>query len=124
MRIPDAAVGSALRRAALAVAAIGACLPGCAAAAETDMAPPPARQDQLIRLLKNDCGSCHGMRLTGGLGPALTSGALKDKPADSLTATILSGRPGTPMPPWRPFLSDAEARWLVDRMQSGDFDGR
>ena len=29
------------------------------------------RQGQLERLLLQDCGSCHGMRLTGGLGPAL-----------------------------------------------------
>ena len=30
-----------------------------------------------------------------------------------LHAVILHGRPGTPMPPWRPFLTDADSAWLV-----------
>ena len=85
-------------------------------------APEPARQRELLRLLKQDCGSCHGMRLTGGLGPALTPEALRTKPAASLVATIVSGRPGTAMPPWRRFVSEAEAEWLVARMVSGDVD--
>jgi len=72
--------------------------------------------------LKQDCGSCHGMRLTGGLGPALTPEALRTKPAESLVATIVSGRPGTAMPPWRRFVSEAEARWLVARLLTGATD--
>jgi cytochrome c55X len=64
------------------------------------------------------------MRLTGGLGPPLTPQALRDKPADSLTATIVAGRAGTAMPPWRPFLSEAEAAWLVERLQQGDAHAR
>jgi cytochrome c55X len=88
--------------------------------------PPPAprseRQRELLQLLKQDCGSCHGMRLTGGLGPPLTSEALRTKPAASLVATIVSGRPGTAMPPWRRFVSEAEAEWLVARMIVGDVD--
>ena len=83
-------------------------------------APDAARQGELLRLLRQDCGSCHGMRLTGGLGPPLTPQALRDKPADSLAATIVAGRAGTPMPPWRPFLSESEAAWLVERLQQGD----
>jgi cytochrome c55X len=85
-------------------------------------APEPTRQRELLRLLKQDCGSCHGMRLTGGLGPALTPAALGTKPAASLVTTIVSGRPGTAMPPWRRFVSEAEAEWLVARMVSGDVD--
>ena len=85
-----------------------------------DAAPPAARQRELVRLLRQDCGSCHGMRLTGGLGPALTPDALRGKPSDSLTATIVAGRPGTAMPPWGPFLSEAEAAWLVGRLREGD----
>ncbi len=85
-------------------------------------APESARQRELLSLLKQDCGSCHGMRLTGGLGPALTPEALRTKPAASLVATIVSGRPGTAMPPWRRFVSEAEAQWLVARMVSGDVD--
>jgi cytochrome c55X len=86
--------------------------------------PLPSRQHELLRLLHQDCGSCHGLRLTGGLGPALTPNALKDKPDASLVATIVSGRRGTPMPPWQPFMSEEEARWLVARLKEGNTDGK
>ena len=81
--------------------------------------PLPERQQSLMHLLRHDCGSCHGMRMTGGLGPPLTPAALADKPADFLAATVLHGRPGTPMPPWRGQLDETEARWLVDRLLEG-----
>ena len=81
--------------------------------------PDPARQAELIRLLRQDCGSCHGMTLKGGLGPALLPANLKEKPAEGLTATIYHGRPGTPMPPWKQFMSEAEAAWLVELLMSG-----
>jgi cytochrome c55X len=119
-------------RIALAIGLAAACA-GAAGAAEADSpvavasaaAPVPdaARASELLRLLKQDCGSCHGMRLTGGLGPALTPEALRTKPAESLVATIVSGRPGTAMPPWRRFLSEAEAQWLVARLLTGATDG-
>jgi cytochrome c55X len=94
------------------------------AADQAAQTPPAPRQRELVRLLRQDCGSCHGMRLTGGLGPPLTPQALADKPASSLTATIIAGRPGTAMPPWRPFMSEAEAAWLVARLQEGDIHAR
>lgn len=78
--------------------------------------PEPARQQQLLRMLRQDCGSCHGMRLSGGLGPALTPQALQDQPLQSLAATIYHGRPGTPMPPWKSMLSAAEAEWLARQL--------
>ena len=78
-----------------------------------------ARQAELLNLLKQDCGSCHGMTLKGGLGPALTAERLKDKPAQMLVETILLGRPGTPMPPWSPFLKREEVQWLVDVLYEG-----
>jgi cytochrome c55X len=79
------------------------------------------RQDELINLLKHDCGSCHGMTLKGGLGPALTKEALASKPADFLYNTIMLGRDHTAMPPWNNFLSNDEAVWLVDRLRDGNF---
>lgn len=79
----------------------------------------PQRQAQLLHLLQHDCGSCHGLRLTGGLGPPLTPASLAHKPTPALTATIRHGRPGTPMPPWGAFVSEEEARWLVDLMKRG-----
>lgn len=80
--------------------------------------PMPERQTELLRMLRQDCGSCHGMRLTGGLGPALTADALQGKPWQSLSATIFHGRPGTPMPPWKSMLSSEEADWLALQLLS------
>jgi len=82
-------------------------------------APSAERQQQLVHLVRQDCGSCHGMTLQGGLGPSLRPEALRDKPVDSLVATIYGGRPGTPMPPWHRFLSEAEVRWIVERLLVG-----
>ena len=82
-------------------------------------APAEPRAGALLQLLHNDCGACHGLSLKGGLGSPLTPQALAGKPVDSLVATILNGRPGTPMPPWRPFLSEEEAQWLVQLLQQG-----
>lgn len=86
-------------------------------------APAPARQAELVRLLRDDCGACHGMSLQGGLGSPLTAAALAGKPRDGLVATVLQGRPGTAMPPWQPFMTQDEARWLIDRLQSGHVPG-
>lgn len=81
--------------------------------------PAPAREQRLIRMVRQDCGSCHGMHLTGGLGPALTPAALADKPVESLAATIFGGRPGTPMPPWKAMLNEAEATWIAQQLLAG-----
>ena len=102
----------------LVLAAALAALPAGAAGGSPDV-PDTARQRELMTLLRQDCGSCHGMRMNGGLGPALTPQALRDKPPDALAATIFHGRPGTAMPPWRRFVSDAEASWLVDQLMQG-----
>lgn len=80
--------------------------------------PAPARQKELVHLVRQDCGSCHGMTLQGGLGPPLLPATLRDKPAEGLAATIYYGRPGTPMPPWKQFMTEAEAQWIVDKLMS------
>jgi cytochrome c55X len=79
----------------------------------------PQRQAELLYLLKHDCGSCHGMRLEGGLGPALTAKRLAPYGIEFLALTIVQGRPGTPMPPWRPFINDTEAYWLAGQLKQG-----
>jgi len=80
------------------------------------------RQAELIHLLKQDCGSCHGMTLKGGLGPALTPEALVGKAPVFLQKAVLDGRVGTAMPPWRGLLSESEVAWLVERMIKGETD--
>ncbi len=78
-----------------------------------------ARKEALIHLLKQDCGSCHGMTLKGGLGPALLPDNLKDKPTLLIKNTILFGRPGTAMPPWQGILTEEEVIWLTHQLQKG-----
>ncbi|MGQ9366664.1 c-type cytochrome [Azospirillum sp. ST 5-10] len=70
-------------------------------------------------MLRQDCGSCHGMTFKGGLGAPLLPEALAGKAPDALAAVVLDGIPGTPMPPWRGLLSAADARWMVERLQRG-----
>ncbi len=77
------------------------------------------RQEFLNNLLVQDCGSCHGLQLKGGLGPALLADRLKQLPASFITRTILDGRPGTAMPPWNAILSIKDAQWMTTRLQSG-----
>lgn len=89
-----------------------------AAQAAADPARPAAEQG-LVHLVRQDCGSCHGLTLRGGLGPALTPEALAGKPAESLVATILHGRAGTPMPPFRGLIDEAAAAWIVDQLLRG-----
>ena len=98
----------------------GLALMACAAGLHAQPAPPTAqRQQELVRMVRQDCGSCHGLRLTGGLGPALTREALADKPLDSLAATIYGGRPGTPMAPWKAMVNEAEALWIAQQLMAG-----
>lgn len=111
------------------ICAVGALLgwlfiPLLAAQADDGDSPGSARKRELTRLVLQDCGSCHGMRLTGGLGPPLTHDVIAGKPRDAMVATIIHGRHGTPMPPWRGLLTEADAGWIVDRLREGGLDAR
>lgn len=89
------------------------------AGAESAVTPSIARQSELIRLVRQDCGSCHGMTLKGGLGAPLLPENLRDKPVASLVATVMYGRPGTAMPPWKSVLAESDAEWIVARLIDG-----
>jgi cytochrome c55X len=104
--------------AALSVLALSSLLSSASADAGA-AAPAPSRQEELIRFVRQECGFCHGLRLTGGLGAPLTADALRDKPAASLEAVIRYGIPGTAMPGWEPFLTEAQTRWIVQHLQRG-----
>ncbi len=98
------------------------CLVTCGAQAQpaTSSTPPGTeRQHELVLMVRQDCGSCHGLRLTGGLGPALTPEALAAKPLAAITATILGGRPGTPMAPWKAMLNEADTLWIAQQLLAG-----
>jgi len=75
--------------------------------------PSHSRQAEIANLLKHDCGSCHGLTLKGGLGPALLAEKMRSFSDDFLVNTIQKGRKGTAMPPWQPFLNIDETYWLV-----------
>ena len=81
--------------------------------------PPTARQQALIHMVRQDCGSCHGLSLHGGLGPALSAARLRDWSSENLAATILHGRPGTPMPPFKGIVDDGEALWIARQLLAG-----
>lgn len=103
----------------LLVVACALLLPATTTQAQ-DIAPPgAARQLDLVRLVRQDCGSCHGIRLAGGLGPALTAEAMRELPLDTIVSVIRNGRPGTPMPGWGRFINEAEAQWIARELQAG-----
>jgi cytochrome c55X len=78
------------------------------------------RQRELRNVLIQDCGSCHGLTMHGGLGPALLPDRLAGKSAEYISTVILNGRPGTAMPAWRSLLSPAEARWMATKLLQGE----
>ncbi|HEY9857385.1 MAG TPA: cytochrome c [Stenomitos sp.] len=82
------------------------------------------RQKEIVYMVREDCGSCHGLLLKGGLGPAILPENLAGKDPQALARIILDGSPGTAMPPWRPMLSEAEASWIVDQLRKGFPDAR
>jgi len=76
------------------------------------------RAAELERLVRQDCGSCHGMTLKGGLGSDLRAESLAGAEPQTLVQIILDGVPGTAMPPWRPLLTEGEALWIAEYLLS------
>lgn len=75
--------------------------------------------EKLTHLVRQDCGGCHGLTLKGGLGKPLTPEHLAQWDREQLVHIILDGVPGTPMPGWRPLMSEADARWIADTLKRG-----
>ncbi|OEJ66412.1 hypothetical protein BEN30_12240 [Magnetovibrio blakemorei] len=100
--------------------AVLALVTGSVAAAAVAKDISPERKNELRYVLEQDCGSCHGLTLKGGLGSPLLAGKLTDRDATDLASIILDGVPGTPMPPWRPLIQPHEALWLAQILKSGD----
>jgi cytochrome c55X len=82
-------------------------------------APTADRQLELTRFVRQECGFCHGLKLTGGLGSPLTAQALAGKSPEVLEAAILYGLSGTAMPGWTPYLSEADVAWIVAMLLEG-----
>ena len=96
-------------------------LPVLVAGAGSAAAEPvsPQRQQELIYLLHQDCGSCHGMTLRGGLGRSLLPAALAGKSPRYLQQVISKGVPDKAMPPWEDILPAQEIDFLVTYLQQG-----
>lgn len=78
-----------------------------------------ARQSELTSLVRQDCGSCHGMTLKGGLGKPLLPDALAHLDTESIASIILEGVPGQPMPAWKGLISSEDAVWIAQRLKEG-----
>ncbi|MEM8663733.1 MAG: cytochrome c [Pseudomonadota bacterium] len=94
-------------RKALAAGLLVAVSPAAAEGVDT------AREAELKHVVRQDCGACHGLTLAGGLGSDIRPDAIAGHTVDTLATIILDGLPGTAMPPWRPLLSEADARWIA-----------
>lgn len=97
--------------------AVAAVMVLAASTVEAARAESGPHERQLERLVRQDCGSCHGMTLKGGLGPALLADRLASRDPAVVAAIILDGVPGTPMPPWRGLITDADALWIANYLR-------
>ncbi|NMT62128.1 cytochrome c [Marinobacter orientalis] len=78
-----------------------------------------SEQARLTNLVIQDCGSCHGLTLRGGLGPPLRPQDLGHLPVEAIAAIVSEGVPGSAMPPWKPLLSPEEIHWISEQLKSG-----
>ena len=88
----------------------------------TLLSATPALADdnkRLEHMVQQDCGSCHGLTMKGGLGKPLTREALAEVDPQIIASIILDGVPGTAMPPWRPLLGESEALWIANYLKKG-----
>jgi mono/diheme cytochrome c family protein len=108
------------RRDLLALA-IGAALGGGAANLHAAPAPAPASdgiQSQLDRgqrIFATSCSNCHGAGGKGAIGPPLIDRNLSFA---ALSTTILNGRVGTPMPPFKDGLDSKSLAAVMAYVQS------
>jgi len=100
---------------ALAFASIALAIAGAVHASPVS----PDKAAALRHLVTQDCGSCHGLTMKGGLGRPLTADALAHAEPEAIAGIILDGVPGTAMPPWRPLLTEDEALWIARFLKEG-----
>ncbi len=89
------------------------------ALAAGDVTLSQQEQQAMTRFVRQECGFCHGLRLTGGLGAPLTAEAMRDRPIEYLEAVIQHGIPGTAMPGWVPHLTPRQVHWIAERLREG-----
>ena len=68
----------------------------------------------LVNMVREEYGSCHGAHpQKAAWVRQLTPRCAKGEITRGVEQTILYGRGGTPMPPWAPFMTEAEAGWII-----------
>ena len=77
------------------------------------------RQSELRDFVEKNCPACHGMWMTGSLGPELSKANLQHLSVNAVTFTILYGRPAKGMPPWEAQLSEQDAYWIAEFLKQG-----
>lgn len=109
------------RKAGACLALLSSAIVGLAACGMPAAAAPPdaRRQGELTRLVRQDCGSCHGLTLKGGLGKSLLPDDLQPLSTEQIADVILEGMAGTPMPPWKGLVQRDEALWIAARLKEG-----
>ena len=116
--MPSSRLGSLVYRHSRAAALILAGALGSAAWA-AQPSPEIARARDLRALVLNDCGSCHGMTLRGGLGPALLPETLAPKGQAFVAEMIRVGNPANAMPAWGSLLSPSDITWIAQSLVEG-----
>ena len=53
--------------------------------------PVEPRRAELLNKVKQDCGSCHGLTMKGGLGPALEPRAMAGKDEEQILQLKIAG---------------------------------
>ena len=99
------------------MARLAAILIGLAILAATNTLAQNSKR--LEHMIRQDCGSCHGLTMKGGLGRPLTREALDGMDRQTIASIILDGVPGTAMPPWRPLLTEEDALWIANYLKRG-----
>lgn len=117
-RMAQNPLGSFLKAGLLALPLLSGAVSGALADEE---ALKEIEREKLKDFVQQDCGSCHGLTLEGGLGGPILPENLEHMDADVIQEVILGGLPGTAMPPWRGFLSETEAAFIAEGLKTGAF---
>lgn len=82
--------------------------------------PTPERQQELLRLMREQCSVCHGPLLKGLVGPPLQPAELKSQSDEELVWRIRSGVPGSQMPQWSNLgVTEDDAGFIVKQLRAG-----
>ena len=77
------------------------------------------RQSELLDFVEQNCPACHGIRMRGSIGPALSKANLQYLSVNAVTLTILYGLTDKGMPAWEAQLSERDAYWIAEFLKRG-----